>query len=1139
MYPAYWKQQNRQYDTEVLIRDFILNVIIVKVIESSTTNKTSESYSPVSSSNVSVETPALNHSLGSEVKEKVNYIKCALINARGFWSKEASIRNLLVERALQVLLITETQCVENEFPKVDGYFTYFRNRKKRKGGGIAILVAEDLKGRSKLVEVGKDQCEMLSVQIECPESSVTLICYYGQQENTTEKEVIDDHIAQVVASATSDHNDGNVVVVAGDFNLKTGNALTSNKNRTMSRGGKVLVDMLDETDLICMNDFDVNKTGYTHVDRSSNTSNVLDLLFTNEPSVVGKVNIDGTFKDAPSYTRKRGKVTEAAYTDHTVIGWDIKVKTVTEDSKAKPKIKKWRYRKEGGAERYRQLLEEQSDKLMEAVVNMNTTDAAAMVVNEVERVKKIAYGFSKITSKKLEKIEERKLWEKRRCELESFVKKAKDQPGKDMHKLFFVRKDALMKLRYEAPSAITNLETGELLTKKVDINKYALEYNEKLLTKHDPPDEWKEERARKENFLNEMMEMEDEESRRPITKYEYEQCVFEIIDGKKDCYLDFVRSGPQFKMVVFGLIQKIYLTGEVPESFKRTTLMKLYKKGDQKLLSNYRFLHLKHWLPKITEKVVMKRLIVKMNEATPDLQLGNRSSSSCVEHLVTLATVLQVREKEKKATAITFMDVQKCFDQVHLKDVGYEAAKAGVKGKPLKTLIEINSDTVMNIAGDESEETFVARNTVGQGLVSACVGSGLAMGTAVERAFNTKLDVIDVFGVKVHPRAFVDDVGTPDHNPAAVRETGERLSRALDSLGLKAHPTKSVRITSGPAAGKKKMIKDLEENPQKIQGSIIKEAEEEKYLGLVFGNKNHRQNLNRNIEVKRAKIIAKTKTIKRLLNNPAILKMGWMRAAVGFIQSIIVSTQMYGVEAFINMTKQNVKDFERIQKDAIYDILGISKYANYSAVLAEIGVLRAEDTVKLRKVSFVNGLMHNRKSCECREVITAAEQSANYDGLLQEVRQYCEEFRLPDVSVNQLLKRDIDNTIKKKSVMENWLKLKSSRKVEMRMRPEKTSDREYFKYNRLESKLMLALQIGELNFLENRKKTSIKEHGSTMCYVKVCGGNDNLKHVKECFGYESKPPKAGASEKEMANYLVELNKERNRKYQSPLVLIRN
>ena len=86
---------------------------------------------------------------------------------------------------------------------------------------------------------------------------------------------------------------------------------------------------------------------------------------------------------------------------------------------------------------------------------------------------------------------------------------------------------------------------------------------------------------------------------------------------------------------------------------------------------------------------------------------------------------------------------------------------------------------------------------------------------------------------------------------------------------------------------------------------------------------------------------------------------------------------------------------------------------------------------------------------------------------------------------------------------------------------------------------MLALQIGELNFLGNRKKMSIKEYGSTMCYVKVCGGNDNLKHVKECFGYDSKPPRAGASEKEMANYLVELNKERNRKYQSPLVLIRN
>ena len=46
-----------------------------------------------------------------------------------------------------------------------------------------------------------------------------------------------------------------------------------------------------------------------------------------------------------------------------------------------------------------------------------------------------------------------------------------------------------------------------------------------------------------------------------------------------------------------------------------------------------------------------------------------------------------------------------------------------------------------------------------------------------------------------------------------------------------------------------------------------------------------------------------------------------------------------------------------------------------------------------------------------------------------------------------------------------------------------------------------------------------------MCYVKVCCGEDSLNHVSQCFGYSVRPPPAGASEKMVAEYLVELNKE--------------
>ena len=48
---------------------------------------------------------------------------------------------------------------------------------------------------------------------------------------------------------------------------------------------------------------------------------------------------------------------------------------------------------------------------------------------------------------------------------------------------------------------------------------------------------------------------------------------------------------------------------------------------------------------------------------------------------------------------------------------------------------------------------------------------------------------------------------------------------------------------------------------------------------------------------------------------------------------------VYGTESFIQMTKMQVKSIEKIWKDAIYTVLELSKYANYSAVLFEAGLL--------------------------------------------------------------------------------------------------------------------------------------------------------------------------------------------------------
>ena len=159
-------------------------------------------------------------------------------------------------------------------------------------------------------------------------------------------------------------------------------------------------------------------------------------------------------------------------------------------------------------------------------------------------------------------------------------------------------------------------------------------------------------------------------------------------------------------------------------------------------------------------------------------------------------------------------------------------------------------------------------------------------------------------------------------------------------------------------------------------------------------------------------------------------------------------------------------------------------------------------------------------------------------GLLQEVAEYCNEFNLPDITSEGLLKKHIDEAVKNSSRTETWVGLTRSSKVLMRWTPEKNSNRDYFHFSKLESKLVLHLFIGELNLLTNKKREYMARYGGTHCLVKVCGGDDEIDHITKCFGYTAKCP-MGGNTKQLAQYLVELNKERIKKYNLPLVYFRH
>ena len=64
-------------------------------------------------------------------------------------------------------------------------------------------------------------------------------------------------------------------------------------------------------------------------------------------------------------------------------------------------------------------------------------------------------------------------------------------------------------------------------------------------------------------------------------------------------------------------------------------------------------------------------------------------------------------------------------------------------------------------------------------------------------------------------------------------------------------------------------------------------------------------------------------------------------------QAVIVAVILYGMESYSQLNKRQEEEIESIHRAALIDILELSKFVNYSAVLAELGLMTMIDRIKL------------------------------------------------------------------------------------------------------------------------------------------------------------------------------------------------
>ena len=135
------------------------------------------------------------------------------------------------------------------------------------------------------------------------------------------------------------------------------------------------------------------------------------------------------------------------------------------------------------------------------------------------------------------------------------------------------------------------------------------------------------------------------------------------------------------------IFQLIYNTGLIPHQWKLANIVPVFKKGDNKDVSNYRRTSLTCLTAKAMERIVYEKILCRTENLIDSRQHGFLRNKSCSTNMISLTESHSVSLLSKVPTDIIYFDFAKAFDSV-CHDLILKKLKNqfGIDGRLLKFL---------------------------------------------------------------------------------------------------------------------------------------------------------------------------------------------------------------------------------------------------------------------------------------------------------------------------------------------------------------------------------------------------------------------------------------------------------------------
>ena len=278
--------------------------------------------------------------------------------------------------------------------------------------------------------------------------------------------------------------------------------------------------------------------------------------------------------------------------------------------------------------------------------------------------------------------------------------------------------------------------------------------------------------------------------------------------------------------ILYGLFEKIWEEEEIPLEWKEGLLIKIAKKGDLGLCSNYRGITLLSVPGKVLNRIILERLKGPVDRTLRDQQAGFRPGRSCTDQITTLRIIVEQSIEWNSPLYVNFVDYEKAFDSLDRETLWKLLRHYGVPVKFVNLIRNSYEGLSCRVVHEgKLSEMFEVKTGVRQGCLLSPFLFILAIDWIMRLATNQKRNGIQwTLWTQLDDLDFADDVALLSHNHQQMQAKTSDLYNTSVQIGLKINKqkTKILRINAGT------------DEPVTIEGEELGEAECFTYLGSVM-----------------------------------------------------------------------------------------------------------------------------------------------------------------------------------------------------------------------------------------------------------------------------------------------------------------